>query len=48
MKNQENKGVLKDFLKNGVVVGGNKGDFIGLMRFWTKNGGKNEQKLIRN
>jgi hypothetical protein len=35
-------------LKNGVVGGSKKRDFIGLMRFWAKNGGKNEQKSIRN
>jgi hypothetical protein len=39
---------LKVFLKNGVVGGSKKGDFIGLMRFQRKNEGKNEQKLIRN
>jgi hypothetical protein len=39
---------LKSFLKNGVVGGSKKGDFIRLMRFWAKNEGKNEQKLIRN
>jgi hypothetical protein len=39
---------LKDFLEIGVGGGGKKGDFIGLMRFWAKNEGKNEQKLIRN
>jgi hypothetical protein len=43
-----NKGFLRDFLKIGVVGDSKKGDFIGLMRFWAKNGGKNEQKLIRN
>jgi hypothetical protein len=35
-------------LKNGVAGGSNNGDFIGLIRFWAKNGGKNEQKSIRN
>jgi hypothetical protein len=33
---------LTVFLKNGVVGGSKKGDFIGLMRFWAKNEGKNE------
>jgi hypothetical protein len=28
-------------LKNGVVGGGKKCDFIGLICFWGKNGGKN-------
>jgi hypothetical protein len=32
-------------LKNGVVGGSKKCDFIGHIRFWAKNGGKNEQKL---
>jgi hypothetical protein len=40
-----NKGVLTVFLKNGVVGGSKKRDFIGLIRFWAKNEGKNEQKL---
>jgi hypothetical protein len=31
-----------------VVGDSKKGDFIGLIRFQRKNGGKNEQKLIRN
>jgi hypothetical protein len=35
-------------LKNGVVGDSKKRDFIGLMRFQRKNGGKNEQKSIRN
>jgi len=43
-----NKGFLRIFLKNGVVGDGKKGDFIGLICFWAKNEGKNEQKLIRN
>jgi hypothetical protein len=30
------------FLKNGVVGDSKKRDFIGLMRFWAKNEGKNE------
>ena len=29
-------------MKNGVVGGSKKRDFIGLMRFWAKNEGKNE------
>ena len=33
------------FLKNGAVDGSKKRDFIGLIRFWSKNEGKNEQKL---
>jgi hypothetical protein len=28
-----------------VVGGGKKGDFIGLICFWAKNEGKNEQKF---
>jgi hypothetical protein len=39
---------LTEILKNGVVGGSIKCDFIGLIRFWAKNEGKNEQKLIRN
>jgi hypothetical protein len=39
---------LREILKNGVVGGGKNGDFIGLMCFWAKNEGENEQKLIRN
>jgi len=34
---------LKVFLKNGVVGGSKKRDFIGLMCFWAKNEGKNER-----
>jgi hypothetical protein len=36
---------LTVFLKNGVAGGSKKSDFIGLIRFWAKNEGKNEQKL---
>jgi hypothetical protein len=36
-----NKGVLREILKNGVVGGSKKSDFIGLICFWAKNGGKN-------
>jgi hypothetical protein len=43
-----NKGFLREILKNGVVGGSKKVDFIGLIRFWAKNEGKNEQKLVRN
>ena len=43
-----NKGFLREILKNGVVGGSKNGDFIGLNCFQRKNGGKNEQKLIRN
>jgi len=32
-------------LKIGVVGGSKNGDFIGLICFWGKNGGKNEQKF---
>jgi hypothetical protein len=39
---------LADFLKNGAVGDSDNCDFIGLMRFWAKNEGKNEQKSIRN
>jgi hypothetical protein len=35
-------------LKNGVVDGSKKCDFIGLICFWSKNEGKNEQKLAGN
>ena len=38
-------GYFAVFSKNGVVSGSKKGDFIGLIRFWAKNEGKNEQKL---
>jgi len=34
---------LTVFLKNGVGGGSKKCDFIGLIRFWGKNGGKNER-----
>ena len=47
-KKLRNKGFLTVFLKNGVAGGSKKRDFIGLLRFQRKNGGKNEQKLIRN
>jgi hypothetical protein len=40
-----NKGFLREILKNGVVGGSKNGDFIGLICFWGKNGGKNEQKF---
>jgi hypothetical protein len=33
------------FLKNGVVGDSKKRDFIGLICFWAKNEGENEQKL---
>jgi hypothetical protein len=36
---------LREILKNGVVDGSKKCGFIGLMCFWAKNGGKNEQKF---
>jgi hypothetical protein len=36
---------LTVFLKNGAAGGSKKCDFIGLIRFWAKNEGKNEQKL---
>jgi hypothetical protein len=39
---------LREILKNGAAGGSKKGDFIGLICFWAKNGGKNEQKSIRN
>jgi hypothetical protein len=32
---------LREILKNGVVGGSKNGDFIGLICFWGKNGGKN-------
>jgi hypothetical protein len=32
---------LREILKNGVVGGNIKRDFIGLICFWAKNGGKN-------
>ena len=34
-------------LKNGVAVGAVR-ELLLLIRFWAENGGKNEQKLIRN
>jgi hypothetical protein len=36
---------LRENLKNGVVGGSKKGDFIGLICYWGKNWGKNEQKF---
>jgi hypothetical protein len=36
---------LREILKNGVVGGSKNDDFIGLICFWAKNEGKNEQKL---
>jgi hypothetical protein len=36
---------LREILKNGVCGDSEKGDFIGLICFWGKNGGKNEQKF---
>jgi hypothetical protein len=47
-KNSRNRVFLREILKNGVAGGSKKGDFIGLMRFWVKNEGKNEHFLIRN
>jgi len=40
-KIEGNKGFLKVFLKNGAVGDSKKCDFIGLICFWAKNGGKN-------
>jgi hypothetical protein len=40
-KKLRNKGILREILKNGVVGDSKKCDFIGLMCFWGKNGGKN-------
>jgi hypothetical protein len=37
---------LRENLKNGVVSDSKKGGFIGLMRFWAKNEGKNEHFLV--
>jgi hypothetical protein len=37
-----NKGFLREILKNGVVSGSKKCDFIGHICFWAKNEGKNE------
>jgi len=36
---------LREILKIGVVGGSKNGDFIGLICFWSENGGKNEQKF---
>jgi len=36
---------LREILKIGVVGDSKKSDFIGLICFWGKNGGKNEQKF---
>jgi hypothetical protein len=36
-----NRGFLRGILKIGVVGDTKKGDFIGLICFWAKNGGKN-------
>jgi hypothetical protein len=36
---------LREILKNRVVGNTKNGDFIGLICFWGKNGGKNEQKF---
>ena len=44
-RTDRNKGVLTVFLKNGVVGGSKECGFIGLICFWAKNEGKNEQKL---
>ncbi|MCX6704592.1 MAG: hypothetical protein NTZ07_04090, partial [Candidatus Woesebacteria bacterium] len=41
-KIEGNNGFLREILKNGVVGGSKKCDFIGLICFWAKNGGKNE------
>jgi len=41
IKKVENQGFLREILKNGVVGGSKKCDFIGLICFWPKNGGKN-------
>jgi len=43
-----NKGFLREILKNGVVGGTKKRDFIGLICFWAKNEGKNERVLSKN
>jgi hypothetical protein len=45
-KKLRNRGFLTVFLKNGVVDGSKKRDFIGLIRFWAKNEGKNEHFLV--
>jgi hypothetical protein len=37
---------LTEILKIGVVDNSKKGDFIGLIRFWAKNEGKNEHFLV--
>ena len=42
LENRGKYGFLREILKNGVVGGSKKGDFIGLIRFWAKNEGKNE------
>ena len=39
-------GFLREILKNGVVDDSKKCDFIGLICFQVKNGGKNEQKFV--
>jgi len=41
-KKSRNRVFLREILKNGVAGGSIKCDFIGLMCFWAKNGGKNE------
>jgi len=48
MKKSRNSVFLREILKIGVGGDGKKCGFIGLIRFWAKNEGKNEQKLIRN
>jgi len=40
-KKSRKQGFLTEILKNGVVGGSKNGDFIGLICFWAKNGGKN-------
>jgi hypothetical protein len=35
------QGFLREILKNGVAGDSKKCDFIGLICFWAKNGGKN-------
>ena len=47
-KKSRKHGFLREILKIGVVGGRKRSGFIGLICFWLKNEGKNEQKLIRN
>jgi len=46
LENRGKYGFLREILKIGVVCDSIKCDFIGLIRFWAKNEGKNEHFLV--